>query len=148
MNEFKSKTIIIFKTFIYYILVMSVVVWMIYNLIIMWKGIQLSYPMVVGMWGVLLILACTLIWYDSIRIVIQNGEMIVYRGRQVMDRFVIMECKMNSRITTKLWGSNCQLIIEFQERVEWLDCSMLGKKRFKKLLEAIGFNNPIKVRMQ
>lgn len=148
MEKFKCNIINVLRTLISYILAVLVIVLIIYNLMIFWKGIQLSYPVLGGIGGALLLVALAIMWNDCICIVIQEGELIIYRGKKVKNRFMIADCKMNSKITTKGLHSDCQLIIEAKEGVEYLDCSMMGIRRFKKLLEAIGFNNPIKVNAQ
>ena len=148
MVEFKSNILIVIKILIYYVFLITVITLVSYNVLILWKGIHLSYPLLGIIWAVLLILALALIGYDCVRVVVQDDELIIYRGRKVKNRFVISDCKMDSKIITRRLSSDCQLIIESDSGFEWLDCSMMGRKRFERLQDAIGFNNPVKVKIQ
>lgn len=148
MKEFKSNIFIVLKNTTIYIFAMSVFILIVYQALIQFKGIHLSYPLLGAICVAGLVIVLAIVWSDWIRIAVQDGEMIIYRGKRVKNHFVISDCKMSSKITTKGFNSDCQLTIEYDGGIEWLDCSMLGKRRYKKLLETIGFDNPIKVNVQ
>lgn len=148
MKEFKSNIFIVLKNTIIYSLAMSVILLIANQALIQFKRVHLSFPVLGAIGAIGLVIVLAIVWSDWIRIVVQDGKMIIYRGKKVKNHFVVSDCKISSKITTKGFNSNCQLTIEHDSGIEWLDCSMLGTRRYKKLLEAIGFDNPIKVNVQ
>ena len=83
---------------------------------------------------------------DNITVVVENGEMIVSRFSRELHRFTLDECAFNAKIvtTSDMTGgdSDCTLrVIDADGEETSIDCTMMGRTRFMRLLEDLGLVN-------
>lgn len=145
LSEFKSNFFVVCIWTFYYMLAVPVIILLIYNALILSMGYYLPVAVLGIIGGVLASIVFLVIRNGCIRVVVQDGKLTVYNGHHLRKQFKIEDCQLNSKTTTRGFVCECQLIIRQYGRTEYLNCTMLGKKRFAKLLNTLGFNKPIKI---
>ena len=140
MREYKSSLFIIGKNVVYGIAGAFVAA-----LVLSWF-LSGAVSVILGILAGLAIIYFAVI-SDNITVVLDNGEMSVYRiGGRLLHRFRLDDCSFHAKIvtTSDMTGgdSDCTLTIDCADGGETnLDCSMLGKTTFMELLDALGFND-------
>jgi hypothetical protein len=139
---YKSSAFIIVKNVIYSILGGIAVA-----LILSWF-IDANLAVIIGGAVGLLIIYFVLIG-DNIRVEIDGDRLSFYRFKKLKHEFSIGKSGFNARIKTTDGDSDCTLTV-IQENGEetYIDCSMLGKSRFYKLLDALRVTDPEPVEVE
>ena len=93
------------------------------------------------------------VYSDNIKLVIDSEKLSIYRFSKLKHEFNLSEVSIGATVKTTYDGagsdSDCYLIITKSENeVERIDCSMLGARRFYRMLDDLEINNgdPVKIK--
>jgi len=93
------------------------------------------------------------VYADNIKLIIENEKLSIYRFSKLKHEFNLSEVSISASIKTTYDGagsdSDCYLTITKSEnKVERIDCSMLGVRRFYRMLDDLDINNgePVKIK--
>jgi len=131
MIVYKSSAFVIIKNVIYGV-IGGVVAAFIAHIFLQWY-LSAAIGVVLGLFVVYIALIG-----DNIKVVIDGDALSVYRRGKRKYYFKISEVELRARIKTTDGDSDCDLsVTERNGDVTCIDCSMLGKSRFYKLLESL-----------
>ena len=93
------------------------------------------------------------VFVDNIKLIIEDNKLSIYRFNKLKYEFNLEEVSIGASIKTTYDGagsdSDCTLIITNSNgEVERIDCSMLGARRFYRMLDSLEINNgaPLKIK--
>jgi hypothetical protein len=103
---------------------------------------RLEIAIAIGIAGFLLMAYSALIG-DNIKIIVDDGWFSVFKGKKEKYRFNLNEVSIFASIKTTDGDSDCMLTVEEAAGEKtFIDCSMLGRNRFYKLLDTLGVTEP------
>ena len=136
MKEFKSSAYIVVKNLIYGIIGGAVIAFILNIWINIWYALGLG--VLIAIWYVL-----TTLLKDMKKVVIYDDRFEIVRRGKVLHSFKRSEVAIRASIRTKGGDSDCTLRITSADgREELIDCSMLGRNRFYRLIDELGVLDP------
>ncbi|MCL1890959.1 MAG: hypothetical protein FWG00_02915 [Coriobacteriia bacterium] len=93
--------------------------------------------------AVLLLSILFALFFNNIKIVVDGDSFSVHRGSKEKHRFNLSEVGISALIKTTDGDSDCALsVTQANGEMTNIDCSMLGARRFNRLLDTLGVTDP------
>ncbi len=100
--------------------------------------------------GLCLLMLYFALFGDRISICIDGDSVRILRGQKVKQAFLLSQVELSAHIKTVDSDSDCTLTARYPDNsTKSIDCTMLGRARFLRLLDDLGVTNqPVKIPTQ